>query len=670
MNFTNQADPLDGFTVVKDLRSGGEGKAILLKKNEVYYVCKERKFDSLAEATIGLNEAYSLASINHPNVVKLEGVSVFEREKQVILCIIMEYCPKGDLLDFLLEISLEKSLTDTDSISSKTSTTSSSNEDLIGSGSISPTPSIAISTPQHRPSTTPTSLSPTLSGQLLRPSSNSVSSLPPLSSSPSSSHMPPTHIKKSQSPSSSNLKGNKSQTQHQNSKKCVVKLTKDLTKAPFSEKKNKNGEYEIYEETIQSNEFNKTVKNTNDAYLIEQNQLIEWLLQLCYGVQALHKQHLIHRDLKSENIFISSNNSLKIGDFGLAYKTTGQSGNAKGVVGTYLYSAPEVLEGKAYDKSADIFSLGCIFYEMITLKNLYQNRVYIAQEMIDDTFCMMGFHMDFPQKFQKLCPIVLRMLDRNPNLRPSIENLIEQFEKMDSSVLREKILIPKKEGVKTFKGINKQLEKEQFPEAARLLAGAYIHDPRFNTIFPASEPASLGHLTSLFEWLLKIIGKNKAAIWGAFTFDNRMVSVMVWFNPDKLKKIKLSYFIIGGITFIGKFGLRKVRLVSALMKFIDEALLSGGGRKEKYWFLAYVATNEEYRNSGVGSQLLSHILSWADHSQFRCLTFSFSKAPIPFFERLCFNIIQEVTKNLPNSHLTHFWVLERQPKQVDDQLFE
>jgi len=633
----NQQDPLAGYKIIKDLRSGGEGKAILLSKGETYYVCKERAFDSLIEATAGLNEAYALASINHPNVVKLEGVSVFERSGQVILCIIMEYCPKGDLLDFLLEISdtisdLSDQTSDTDSVSSSKNSSSSLDE-LVND---TPTSSKSSSTS----------------------STSSTSPLP--STSPHKNNSSSSSTAQPQQQQCTGFKINKIHKKEE--RKCIIKMTMDLTKAALGfHKKKPNGDIEIEEETIQSSEFKK---NGNSKFLIEQKQLCEWVLQLCYGVQALHKQHLIHRDLKSENIFIASNNTLKIGDFGLAYKTTSKAVSVKGAVGTYPYSAPEVLEGKHYDKSADIFSLGCILFELVTLRNLVQNRIYFAQEMIDDTFCKMLFLSHFPQKYEKLGPIILKMLDRNPSLRPSVESIIEQFENMDSSTLREHILLKQQQqGSKVFKGMNKQLDREHFPEAAKVLASSFLNDPRFTPIFPPKEASSLGHLTALFEYLLKVVVKSRAVIWGSFTFDNRIVSVMVWFNPDKQKKIKVTDVIVGGINFIGRYGLKRVKQITTLLKFIDEILISTNKTKEKYWFLAYVATLEEYRHSGVASELLKHITNWADHSNLKCKTFSFSNNSFSFFNRLGFEVTQDLNKDLPKE-VKNVYILERDPKRL------
>ncbi|KAF2076954.1 hypothetical protein CYY_001730 [Polysphondylium violaceum] len=626
-------DILANYTKIKDLRSGGEGKAILLKKENQLYICKQRIFDSINEATAGLNEAYALASVNHPNVVKLEGVTVFEQDKMIYLCIIMEYCPKGDLADFLLDISgvfdtdpLSEHSMRSSSVGSSAKTSSSSLDELINALEteyISNTPS----------QTSSSNLSTLHSGQT-------------------------TPIK---SP-----KSDKRKTKDE--KICTIKMTKDMTNYVSYDRKGNKVPMQSNEDemTLLSNQIDR---RGDTKYLIEQNQLCEWLLQLCYGVQALHKQHLIHRDLKSENIFISSNNTLKIGDFGLAYKTTSKAINAKGAVGTYLYSAPEVLEDQIYDKSADIFSLGCIFYELITLKNLCRERIYLAQEMIENKFDQMSFITSFPQKFQKLVPIVLKMLDKNPHLRPSIECIIDSLERMDKSQLKEKIWFRKSEStIHHFKGIHRQLDKEHFPEAAKVLANALADDPRFTSIFPPSDAYSLGHLTALFEFLLNTMSTYRASIWGSFTYDNKLVCVMTWFNPDQQKRIKFKDFVFGSFNFVRRFGIPRVKAVSGLISFVDSIFQSQKkAEKGKYWLLNYIATEEDYRGSSIATQLLDHILSIADHSNLKCKTYTFSNASHAFLQRNGFEVTSEITKennkDIPKG-IHHVWILERDPKPL------
>jgi serine/threonine protein kinase len=78
----------------------------------------------------------------------------------------------------------------------------------------------------------------------------------------------------------------------------------------------------------------------------------------------MKNKRIMHRDLKPANIFISSDGSLKVGDLGLGRQLSSQTIEAYSRVGTPLYMSPEVLNGEGYDWKSDIWSVGCIAYEL------------------------------------------------------------------------------------------------------------------------------------------------------------------------------------------------------------------------------------------------------------------------------------------------------------------
>jgi len=104
--------------------------------------------------------------------------------------------------------------------------------------------------------------------------------------------------------------------------------------------------------------------------LLDERVVVNWFIQLLFGVKALHSKNVLHRDLKSANVFLTSNKTLKIGDFGISKVLDNTS--AKTFVGTPYYLSPEVCENRPYNLSSDLWSLGCIIYEMctMTVKNL------------------------------------------------------------------------------------------------------------------------------------------------------------------------------------------------------------------------------------------------------------------------------------------------------------
>jgi len=123
------------------------------------------------------------------------------------------------------------------------------------------------------------------------------------------------------------------------------------------------------------------------------NDVIEWRnavdigAEIAEGLAAAHARAVVHRDLKPENVFLTREGRVKILDFGLAQTDPFLAGEDTGnlptrkfntepgtIVGTLAYMAPEQLKGEAVEGTADIFSLGCILYEMVTSKRPFQRR--------------------------------------------------------------------------------------------------------------------------------------------------------------------------------------------------------------------------------------------------------------------------------------------------------
>ncbi|XP_041812619.1 cyclin-dependent kinase 6 [Chelmon rostratus] len=100
--------------------------------------------------------------------------------------------------------------------------------------------------------------------------------------------------------------------------------------------------------------------------------------QLLRGLDFLHSNMVMHRDLKPENILVSSRGEVKIADFGLARMCTFNIALTPGVV-TLWYRAPEVLLNSVYMSSVDMWSVGCIFAELLLLRPLFQGHTEVQQ---------------------------------------------------------------------------------------------------------------------------------------------------------------------------------------------------------------------------------------------------------------------------------------------------
>lgn len=87
--------------------------------------------------------------------------------------------------------------------------------------------------------------------------------------------------------------------------------------------------------------------------------------QMVVGLQALHKVKIVHRDIKCANVFLTKDGFVKLGDLNVS--KIAKMGVLKTQTGTPYYACPEVWQDKPYDKKSDIWSLGCVLYELITL---------------------------------------------------------------------------------------------------------------------------------------------------------------------------------------------------------------------------------------------------------------------------------------------------------------
>jgi eukaryotic-like serine/threonine-protein kinase len=93
-------------------------------------------------------------------------------------------------------------------------------------------------------------------------------------------------------------------------------------------------------------------------------RVVEIIFSVCQALDYAHKQHVIHRDIKPSNIMLNKSGAAKITDFGIAQST--EQTSEMGVWGTPAYMAPEQLKEEAIGSFSDIFSLGCVLYEMLT----------------------------------------------------------------------------------------------------------------------------------------------------------------------------------------------------------------------------------------------------------------------------------------------------------------
>ena len=162
-------------------------------------------------------------------------------------------------------------------------------------------------------------------------------------------------------------------------------------------------------------------KTYGDKYFSEE-KILQYFDQICRGLQYIHSKNIIHRDIKTQNIFLMKNGKVKIGDFGISKALTNTKNNASTIIGTPYYFSPEIINGEPYNYKTDIWSLGVVLYEMCCLKLPFESN-NIAQLSIK---ILRGKYDPIPNRYSKnMANLIKQMLNIDQKLRPSIFEVIQ-----------------------------------------------------------------------------------------------------------------------------------------------------------------------------------------------------------------------------------------------------
>ena len=175
-------------------------------------------------------------------------------------------------------------------------------------------------------------------------------------------------------------------------------------------------------EGLDLRKFIKGYKEKNK--FIEKNLIYSFVNDLLEGIKYIHDNNIIHRDLKPDNIFIDKYNKLKFGDFGLSIKLN-DTRYATSKVGTYIYMAPEIIKGEKYNNKVDIWSLGCIIYELCTLNFCFiDTSIFgLCNKIVKEKHGK----IDINKYEQNLKNLIDNMLNKNYKIRPNINEFYYSF---------------------------------------------------------------------------------------------------------------------------------------------------------------------------------------------------------------------------------------------------
>lgn len=177
----------------------------------------------------------------------------------------------------------------------------------------------------------------------------------------------------------------------------------------------------ILMEYAENGDLSKIIKNhiTLKKYISEE-QIWTYFIQICRGLQYMHSKKILHRDIKTQNIFLNKNGVIKLGDFGISKILKNTYDFCKTPLGTPYFLSPEICSGKAYNYKSDIWMLGCVLYELMTLTKPFDG---------DSLPGLMGNILrkdikDVPKIYSNnLRWLVKQLLAKEPNLRPTLNDI-------------------------------------------------------------------------------------------------------------------------------------------------------------------------------------------------------------------------------------------------------
>ncbi|XP_069006843.1 serine/threonine-protein kinase Nek1 isoform X2 [Embiotoca jacksoni] len=163
--------------------------------------------------------------------------------------------------------------------------------------------------------------------------------------------------------------------------------------------------------------------NSQKGLLFSEEQIMDWFVQICLALKHVHDRKILHRDIKSQNIFLTKDGTVQLGDFGIARVLNSTVELARTCIGTPYYLSPEICENKPYNNKSDIWALGCVLYEMCTLKHAFEagNMKNLVLKIIRGSYPPVSVHYS-----QDLRSLLAQLFKRNPRERPSVNSILDK----------------------------------------------------------------------------------------------------------------------------------------------------------------------------------------------------------------------------------------------------
>lgn len=184
-----------------------------------------------------------------------------------------------------------------------------------------------------------------------------------------------------------------------------------------------NNELCIAFEWAEAGDLKRQIRKANEKEVrFDERTIWRYFTQLCGALLYLHQNRIMHRDLKPANIFLTLKGVIKVGDLGLGRYLSANTLEARSKVGTPLYMSPEVLRGESYDWKSDVWSMGCILYELAMLRSPFKSEGLNLVGLFEKI--NKGYYEEISAIYSEhLRNLVNRMVSLSASDRPSVQEV-------------------------------------------------------------------------------------------------------------------------------------------------------------------------------------------------------------------------------------------------------